>query len=124
MLHFLPACAKCSGSPGGCQATRTALVAARLRGHINRQTFHLHDFQRIGCWAWAGAQNVIKDHMSVYDVFLEVVVFDVRQRIGQFDQFQVVRRNYSHAVLTHQGLNIGTTANLSLTVVRAFEDRL
>src|ERR1051326_7167335 len=51
-----------------------------------------------------------------------MVVFDVRQRIAQFDELEIVGRNCSYAVLPHQGLDIGTAANLSLAVVRAFEN--
>lgn len=70
---------------------------------INRQAFHLHNFQGVGCWAGAGAQDVVEDHAAIDYVFSEVVVFDFGEGGCEFCEFQVVGGDEAEAVLANEG---------------------
>ena len=66
-------------------------AANTLQSRIQGKAFHFHNLQRISRGARAGPQAEIKRHLSIKNVFPEMVIVDVRNIFLYMDQFQIMR---------------------------------
>jgi len=77
------------------------------RRSIRRQSFHSHNFQRIGGWAGTRPQFIIKYHFSFSNFFSEVTIGDIGKIIRQFNEFQIMGGDQPRTVLADQVANLG-----------------